>query len=104
MDEDRGMEDLLLESHVVQGLAPIEIIKFIDKKKKRFLAIGLNDLEQICETFGISKDSDEFQLVRKLILDLVNEYTRSLMVIIFGDIEHSRYRAEQKPKDKEKNG
>ena len=89
MEEDRGME-----GHIVQGLDPIEILKFMNKKKKRYLAIGLNELEEIFDALGIPRDSKEFHLIRKLILDLVNEYNRSIMVLIFGDIEHERYKGE----------
>jgi hypothetical protein len=96
-------------------------------EKKRFLAIGLNELEEIFrihdaksliqlekiyETLELEKDSDEFQsleklilldkdsdefqLVRKLILDLVNEYTRSILRVIFGDIETLKYKEPKK--------
>lgn len=87
MDEERGTEGV-----VIQGLDVIDVLKFIDKKQKRFLAISLNELEDIFEAAGIGRDSDEFQLVRKLILDLVNEYTRSILRVIFGDIEHLKYK------------
>lgn len=86
MDEDRGTE-----GHIVQGLDPIEILKFMNKKKKRYIAIGLNELEGIFDAVEIPRDSKEFHLIRKLILDLVNEYNRSIIVLIFGDIEHERY-------------
>ncbi len=87
MDEDKGWE-----GHIVQGLDVFDIVGFIDKKLNRFLAIALNELEEIFEAAGISKDSQEFQLVRKLILDLLNEYTRSVLRIIFGDIESAKYK------------
>lgn len=86
MDENRGTDGV-----VIQGLDVLDVLKFVDKKKQRFLAISLNDLEEIFESHGIDKNSEEFQLVRKLILDLVNEYTRSVLRVIFGDIEYLRY-------------
>lgn len=86
MEENRGMEGV-----VIQGLDVLDVLKFVDKKKQRFLAISLNDLEEIYEARGIDKNSEEFQLIRKLILDLVNEYTRSVLRVIFGDIEYLRY-------------
>jgi hypothetical protein len=86
MDETSGTEGV-----VIQGLDVLDVLGFVNKKKQRFLAISLNDLEEIFEAKGMDRNSEEFQLVRKLILDLVNEYTRSVLRVIFGDIEHLRY-------------
>ena len=91
MDEDKGWE-----GHIVQGLDVYDIVGFVDKKQKRFLAISLNELEEIFDTAGISRNSQEFQLIRKLILDLVNEYTRSILRVIFGDIESAKYKPSNK--------
>ena len=87
MDEDKGWE-----GHIVQGLDVLDILGFVNKKQARFLAISLNELEEIFDAAKISKNSQEFRLVRKLILDLVNEYTRSILRIIFGDIESAKYK------------
>ncbi len=89
MDEETGTD-----GHVVAGLDVLDILRFIAKKQKRFLAIALNELEEIFETAGMERNSKEFQLIRKLILDLVNEYTRSILRVIFGDIEHLKYKEE----------
>jgi hypothetical protein len=122
MDENEGME-----GHVIQGLDVLDVLGFISKKQKRFLAIGLNELEEIFRIHDIKnlnelekickelelerdseefqvleklilldRDSEEFQLVRKLILDLVNEYTRSILRVIFGDIETLKYKEPKK--------
>lgn len=95
MDEELGKD-----GHVVQGLDVLEILRFMDKKKKRFLSIALNELEEIFDAAGISRDSPEFQYTRKLILDLVNEYTRSILTLIFGKIETERYEEKKEPEDK----
>lgn len=95
MDEERGRD-----GHVVQGLDVLDILGFMDKKKKRFLAISLNELEEIFDAADISRDSPEFQYTRKLILDLVNEYTRSILVLIFGKIETEKYIEKKEPEDK----
>lgn len=72
---------------IIQGLSLEEVIKFISRKNKRYQAMSLQDLETI-----LSKDSDEFKLIRKLFLDGYNDYTRAIIKIIFGDIEYlSRY-------------
>jgi len=68
---------------IIQGLDVLDVIGFIETKNKKFQAILLNDLEQI-----VDKDSEEFKLIRKLFLDGFNNYTRSILRLIFGDIEH----------------
>ncbi|KKM85465.1 hypothetical protein LCGC14_1288830, partial [marine sediment metagenome] len=73
---------------VIQGLDVLDVVKFIGKKNKRFQAILLKELE---EYFPIDiktrRRSDDFYLIRKLFLDGFNNYTRSVLRIIFGDIE-----------------
>jgi len=94
MDEERGKD-----GHVVAGLDVLDILRFMGKKKDRFLAIALNELEEIFDAAGISRDSQEFQYTRKLILDLVNEYTRSILRLIFGEIETEKYKEKKEPED-----
>lgn len=67
---------------VIEGLDLLDVINQIDKKKKKFIAIMLSEIE---ETYG--KDSEEFKYIRKTILDGVNDYTRSLLRVFFGDVE-----------------
>jgi hypothetical protein len=68
---------------VIQGLDVLDVVRFIGKKNKKFQAILLNDIEDV-----LGADSQEYKLVRKLILDGFNNYTRSVLRVIFGDIEH----------------
>ena len=68
---------------VVQGLDLIDIITFITKKNKKFQAIHLTELEEI-----LDKNSPEFKAARKLTLDGYNNYTRSIVRAIFGDVEN----------------
>lgn len=73
---------------VIQGLDVIDVIKFIGKKNKKFQAILLGELEDYFPIDPITrKRSDEFFLIRKLFLDGFNNYTRSVLRVIFGDIE-----------------
>jgi len=67
---------------IINGLDAIDTITFIRKKTKRFQALLLDDVENV-----IDKDSEDFIKVRKLILDYFNDYTRSIIRLIFGDIE-----------------
>lgn len=68
---------------IIQGLDILDVISFINRKNKRFQAITLQEIENI-----IHKNSKEFKTIRKIILDNYNDYTRSVLRIIFGDIEH----------------
>jgi hypothetical protein len=45
--------------------------------------MSLQELETI-----LPADSEEFKMIRKLFLDGYNDYTRSILRIIFGDIEY----------------
>ena len=72
---------------VIQGLDLIDIISIVDKKKRKYLALMLQDLEGV-----LGADSEEFKNVRKIVLDNVNSYTRSLVRALLGDVEIERYR------------
>jgi len=71
-----------LDSVVIDGVDMFDVIRFIRKKNKRFLANILSTLEMV-----IPPDSSQFVQVRKLILDGMNDYTRSILMTLFGDIE-----------------
>ena len=89
---------------VIQGLDVIDVLTFTQKKNKKFQAVFLNDLEElfnpqkILDFLGVSKNSpegieiekfyrNEFYNIRKLYLDAQNNYTRSILRAIFGDVE-----------------
>lgn len=64
-----------------KGLTELEIVKLINKRKKRYCAISLNDLEEEIQ------DPDLFKKVRKILLDNMNSFTRSIFTVIGIDIE-----------------
>ena len=66
---------------VIQGLDAIDILVNLQKKRKKFQAIFLADLEEI------EDDPEKFAKIRKLYLDDSNNYTRSVLRMIFGNIE-----------------
>lgn len=68
--------------HIIQGLDTIDVAKIISKKNSKFLAIGLQELEE-----SLDKTQPNFSNIRKIFLDSFNDYTRSIMRVIFGDIE-----------------
>lgn len=67
------------KTQIIEGLDIIDVVNHIDKKSRSYQAIMLQDIEQI-----ISKDDPRFGKVRKVILDNLNEYTRSLLRMLFG--------------------
>lgn len=69
-----------MNGEVIEGLDIIEVLKFNEKKVKKYQAMFLQDLETI-----VPKNSEEFSKIRKLYLDWSNEYSRSLIRLIFGD-------------------
>jgi hypothetical protein len=79
-DKQRGV--------IVQGLDILDVLKFNIRKNKRFQAEFLQGVEKVLPT-----NSKEFKEIRKLYLDISNEYMRSSFRSIFGDIEYllSRY-------------
>jgi hypothetical protein len=73
------------EHSIEIGLDAIDIINFINKKNKRYVATALQELEEI-----LPKDSKQYAEVRKLFLNYFNNYKRSVCRAIFGtDLEYT---------------
>lgn len=66
----------------IDGLDLVDVIDFIGRKKNKFVSITLSDIED-----ELSDDSVAYRQVRKIILDGFNDYTRSLLRVLFGDVE-----------------
>ncbi len=64
-----------------EGLTELEIVKLINKRKKRYCAIALNDLEEEIT------DQDLFKRVRKVVLDNMNSFTRSIFTVVGINVE-----------------
>ncbi len=67
---------------IIEGLDVIDVVRFITRKKDKFLAIALAELEDTMD-----KESNEYKFVRKVFLDAFNDYTRSILRAFFGNIE-----------------
>lgn len=67
---------------VIDGLNMFDVITIISKKNKRYIANALDEMEEI-----LGSDTEAFLKVRKIFLDSQNDYTRSIFVTLFGDIE-----------------
>jgi hypothetical protein len=67
---------------IIEGLDVIDVVRYITRKKDKFLAIALSELEETMD-----KDSNEYKYIRKVFLDAFNDYTRSILRTFFGNIE-----------------
>lgn len=66
----------------IEGLDIIDVLNFVNKKQKKFIAEILAELET-----QLDPQSSEYRIVRKIILDGINDYTRSILRTILGDVE-----------------
>lgn len=70
----------MIEGTIVQGVDPIDTIFNVGKLNKKHQAIFLQSVEALVE-----KDSELFKEIRKAYLDTQNNYTRSILKMIFGN-------------------
>jgi ERCC4-type nuclease len=73
------------EDKVFQEVNVFDLLGEIGSKNKVLNATTLTELEKY-----IDKGSKEFAALRKFILDEQNSYTRSIVRLIFGDVEYER--------------
>jgi hypothetical protein len=66
----------------IEGLDLVDVTRYISAKRDKFMAMMLAELENT-----MPKDSRDYKAMRKLILDGMNDYTRSLVRVLFGEIE-----------------
>jgi hypothetical protein len=64
---------------VIVGLDLLDVVGFVSRKNKKYQALMLQEIEEICS------NHDEFLKIRKVILDGQNSYTRSVLRVIFGN-------------------
>ena len=66
------------------GFDVLDLVSFINRLTKRYQANLLADIET-----STNVDSEDYKIIRKLVLDSTNNFSRSLVKTIFGDIEIS---------------
>ena len=66
---------------LIEGLDVIDVLGEVSRKNRKFAAIFLNELDEIIPDIETKKK------IRKLYLDTLNNYSRSIVRMIFGDIE-----------------
>ena len=64
------------------GFDILDLVSFISRLTKRYQANLLADIET-----STNVDSEDYRVIRKLVLDSTNNFSRSLVKTIFGDIE-----------------
>lgn len=67
---------------VLQGFDILDTVRFISKTNKKCQATILAGLETV-----IDKNSSDYNIVRKIVLDGTNDFTRTIVKNIFGDID-----------------
>lgn len=67
---------------IIDGFNMFDIITIIQKKNRRYIANALDEIEEV-----LGKDSEQFVAIRKVLLDTMNDFTRSVFVTLFGNIE-----------------
>jgi len=67
---------------IIEGLDIVDVVRYISRKKDKFIAIVLADLEEVMD-----KETNEYKFIRKVFLDGFNDYTRSIMRTMFGNVE-----------------
>ena len=80
------MEGINREPVVIQGFDVIDVLRLIEKKKNKFAAVSLQEVEEL------NLEPADYERVRKVFLDTLNEYTRSMMRALLGDIEIPPYK------------
>lgn len=69
--------------NIIQEVDLMDVIKTVGKKNKKLQAKLLQEIEK-----HVDRNSEEYEQLRKFILDEINGYTRSVIRDIFGDIEY----------------
>ena len=72
----------------INGLDVKDVMSQLKRRSGRYLALLLSDIEE-----EMVHEPECYQVVRKLILDAFNDYTRSIVRVVFGeDIEGLNFR------------
>ena len=77
---------------IVEGLDLLDIVEYVGKKKNKFVALTLQEIEGL----GLEITKEEYKLIRKFVLDGFGDFTRSTMRFLFGDIETPVYKGHGK--------
>ena len=73
-------------SVVIEGLDLLDVIAVIDKKKSKFVALTLQEIE----TLGLREE--EYKRIRKFVLDGFGDFTKSALRFLLCDVEVPPYK------------
>lgn len=76
------MEGLKETGIIIRGFDLLDVVKFIGRTNKKYQAILLSQLEDL------DLERETYETIRKLFLDSFNNYTRTIINTIFGDIDN----------------
>jgi hypothetical protein len=79
MDEEYKVKS---SGAVFIGFDILDLVSFISRLTKRYQANLLADIET-----STTVSTEDYRVIRKLVLDSTNNFSRSLVKTIFGDIE-----------------
>ena len=66
--------------NITQDIDPLNLVDFIKRKNKIYTKNLLEGLESV-----LDKDTEEFKIIRKLVLDSQNNFSRMIIKVIIGD-------------------
>jgi hypothetical protein len=71
---------------IFESINVIDVVEFLIRKAKKFEAVALSDFENI-----LIDKPEEYEAIRKVFLDTMNNYVRLIMKTLFDDIETEKY-------------
>lgn len=77
-------------SVIIEGLDLFDVVTAIDKKMGKFIALTLQEIE----TLNIKEE--DYKLIRTFVLNGFNDFTRSTLRLLFGDVEIAPYKGHGK--------
>lgn len=74
--------------NITRAFDLIDVLSLIKRKQRRYIALLLNDVEEI-----MYDEPEKYTDLRKTLLDYFNDYTRSVFRILMGEeVEGTSYR------------
>lgn len=86
MDEVRVRGGFDMTGVIFEDINVIDVVAFLIRKAKKFEAVALSDFENI-----LIDKPEEYEAIRKVFLDTMNNYVRLIMKTLFDDIETEKY-------------
>lgn len=67
------------------GLDGTDILSLLEKRKKNYIRIGMSELQEYWES--TEPKFLEYETIRKIVLDMMNDYVRSIERALIGPVE-----------------